>query len=276
VDPVGAFRAASWRTEGEAREFAGSIPSPTTADVLRFLQALAVPNPGDPAHRLRVLAFKGVAEKVADKALFPHYVRSLKGADPELRQALVDLIPRVNSLLDHAALCVLIRSPDPGLRAAVGAILTRVGAKSVFDMLSEMVQDPRFPGRVEAMRVLVGIAEHRAVPALQTVLAVGSPEEKRGALDHLIDPRCMGRDPEAAVKAIATALKDPTEGVVAHAIAALSQVASEDEYVFLVGSHLDSPVVTIARAAVEGLRLFPSPRVVGFLHRKLRQGPRVV
>jgi len=276
VDPAGVFRLASWGTDGEARDFANTIESPTGADVLRLLQMVSAPSPGDPLHRLRVLAFKSVAERVADKALFPHLVRSLKGADAELRAALVELIPRVNSLLDHAALCILIRSPEPALRAAVAAILTRVGAKSVFDMLTEMVQDPPFPGRVEAMRVLVGIAEHRAVPALQAVLAVGSPEEKRGALDHLIDPRCMGRNPEAAVKAISTALEDPAESVVTHAIAALAQVASEDEYVFLVGSHLDSPVLAIARAAVEGLRLFPSPRVVGFLHRKLRQGPRVV
>jgi twitching motility protein PilT len=252
------------------------MESPSVADVQRLLQALSAESPADPAHKLRVLAFKSVAEKVADKALFAHFVKSLKGADPDLREALVELVPKVNSLLEHASLCALIRSPDPALRGAVATILTRVGAKTVFEMLSEMVQDPRFPGRVEAMRVLVGIADHRAVPALQAVLAVGSPDEKRGALDHLIDPRCMGRDPEAAVKAISTALKDPAESVVGHAIAALAQVASEDEYVFLVGAQLDSPVVTVARAAVAGLRLFPSPRVVGFLHRKLRQGPRLV
>jgi twitching motility protein PilT len=277
IDYLRTFRTASWTSEGEAVAFAEGVESPQANDVLRLLKALTSAGAtGEPGHAMRVLAFRRLAERVPEKELFAHFVRALKGADPDLREALVQLLPKVNSILDHGALCALMRAPEADLRAAVAAVLAQIGAKTVFEALSEMVREPRFPGRSEAMHVLVAIAEHRAIPALQAVLAIGSAEEKIQALDHLIDPRCMGRDPELASRAVAAGLQDATESVAAHALSALAQVGGEADYFSLAGPLFDSASIAVVKAAIDGLRMFPSPRAIVVLQRKLRDGPAVV
>ena len=124
-----------------------------------------------------------------------------------LRTALASLLPKMNSILDHPALCALMRSPDAGLRSTAASVLTQVGAKTAFELLSEMVREPGLESHREIVGVLVAIGEHRAVAALHAALAFGTPEDKVYTIDQLASPRCMARDATAAARAIASATR---------------------------------------------------------------------
>jgi twitching motility protein PilT len=277
TDCLKAFRSTDWTSEDEVRTFVEQVEGLEPADVTRMLQHLTSPGvAAAPGYGLRVMAFRLLAERVLDKGLFAHYVRALRSASPELRAALASLLPGVNSILDHPALCALISSPDASLRATVAGTLREIGAKTAFDMLSGMVHDPRLQGRREIMSVLAVIGEHRAVPALQAALSVGTQEERIYAIELLASPQCMARDANAAARAIATALADPAEGVTTRALGALAQITGEEDYFAYAARLFDSPAVGLVTAAVNGLRLFPSGRSVAVLHRKLREGPQVV
>jgi len=277
VDCLRAFKARAWTSDDEAAAFVQQVEALETSDVLRLLQYLTVSGASaSPGHAFRVHAFRQLAERFPDKRLFPHLVSALRVPDPELRAALAWLLPKVNSILDHPALCALMRSPEAPLRAVVAGVLSQVGAKTAFDLLSEMVQEPGIEGRREIAAVLVTIGEHRAVGALQAALPFGTTEDKVYVIDQLASPRCMARDAAAAARAIASAVQDPAEAVAAHAVARLAQVASEAEYFEHAAPLLDAASPRLVAAAVSGLRLFPSERSVDVLQRKLRQGPQIV
>ncbi len=276
-DCLKTFRSADWTTAAQVRGFVEQVEGLEPADVIQLLQHLTSPGIAAAAgYGLRVSAFRQLAERVADKGLFAHYVRALKLPNSDLRAALAHLLPGVNSILDHPALCALIGSPDASLRATVASVLCEIGTKTAFDILSGMVHAPKLPGRREVLTVLARIGEHRAVPALEAALGVGTPEEKVYAIELLESPRCMARDPNAAVRAIASALADPVEAVAAKALAALAEIAGEEEYFLRATPLFDSPSVEVCTTAVSGLRLFPSARSAAVLHRKLREGPQVV
>ncbi len=272
-----AFKAGAFTSEKEVLDFVGQVEALETADILRLLQVLTVAGASaTPGHWLRVRAFQQLAERFPDKRLFGHFVGALKSADPALRVALASLLPKMNSILDHPALCALMRSPDAALRAAAAAVLKEVGAKTAFDLLSDMVREPELQGRRDVVGVLVAIGEFRAVAALRAALAFGSPEDKVYTIDQLASPGCVAREAAAATRAIATALADPSETVVAHAVATLAQVASEAEFFEHAGPIFASARPALVAAAISGLRLFATERAVELLHQKLREGPQLV
>lgn len=270
------YRAAAWPTTDDVEQFVASAGELTTDDILKLLDLTATRLGLPEQHRQRCFAFYRLAERVSDKSLFSSYVKALRAADPTLRALLIRLIPKVNSALDHPALVALLQSSDAQLRKEVAQILPTIGGRKVFELLGEMAGEPSFPGRLEAMEVVVAIVPHHAVPLLQTVLAVGNEVEKVRAIAYLTEPRCAARDPGAALAAIAGALGDGQESVVASAIAGISALASEDDYLTQVGPYLESANLVLARAAVDGLRMFASPRAVAALHLRLRAGPNVL
>jgi len=277
-DIVARFRAATWRTTEEAEAFAAEAAEVTVPEVLKLLEVVqAKPSPAEAGlYRLRVHAFQRVAERVPDKTLFVPYVRALRGGDGTLRTALAHLLPKANNVSEHLGLVALLRSPDAALRQCVAGVLPSVGGKTVFDAMGEMLRESGFVGRSEAMDALLAIAPQHAAPALTGVLEVGTPGEKVKALGHLTEPRCIGRDPAPTLKAVAAALHDPNESVVAAAIGGVAALGAEEEYFRMVASFFDSKSLAIVRACVDGLRHFASPRAVGALHRKLRAGPNAV
>ena len=277
ADCLKAFKAPNWTTEADVVAFAREAEALDAADVLRLLQLLTVSgSTAIPGYELRVRAFELLAERFPDKRLFAHFVGALKGADPLVREALANLLPKMNSILDHPALCALMRSPDAELRSIVAGVLTQVGAKTAFELLCEMVREPGLADRRDVVGVLVVIGEHRAVAALQATLAFGTPEDKVYTIDQLASPRCMARDATAAARAIASATGDASEAVAAHAVASLAQIANETEYFEYATPLLDSPKPALVAAVVSGLRLFPSERSVDVLQQKLREGPQLV
>jgi twitching motility protein PilT len=271
-----AFKGASWKTAQAVDAFVGSLSVPPTGELVKLLELLdsKAARADAEAQTLRLLAFSGLVQKSADKALFAPFVRTLKSTgDPQLRATLAQLLPAINSVADHHELCALLRSPDAQLRALVAAVLAKVGSKTVLELLSGMLAEPAFGARSEAMEVAVSIGAHRAIPALGSVLAVGAPAEKSKALRYLTSPRVIEKDREGALQAIAGALSDPSEAILIQAISSYSAIALEDDFFRTLAPLLEHASLNVAKVALEGLGRFSSPRAIAALQGCLRAGP---
>src|SRR5437870_3011418 len=278
-DLLNQFKAASWRAPDEVEAFIAAAEAPQTAEFLKMLDIVSGRAPDAAVHRARLTVFARLIDKNPDKTLFAPFVKALKSAEPGLRTTLAALLPKVNSATEHGALVEYLRSADAGLRATVARALQQLGgSRTVFELLTHAVSEPGFVGRVEAMDVLVGFARHQAIPALQAALLAGSPQEKVHALKHLGNAPVMGKDPAAALKAIAPLLdaQKEQEPVVIQAILSFSALSTEDDWFEYVGIFLDSDTVGMVKAAVEGLRRYNSARVMAALERKMRAGPRLI
>ncbi|TMA19068.1 MAG: PilT/PilU family type 4a pilus ATPase [Deltaproteobacteria bacterium] len=278
-DLLNQFKAASWRAPDEVERFFAEAEAPQTAELLKLLDIVTGKAPDAGVQRARLTVFARLIDKNPDKALFAPFVKAMKSAEPALRTTLAALLPKVNNATEHAMLVDYLRSSDTGLRATVARTLQQLGgSRTLFDLLGRAVAEGGFAGRIEAMDVLVGFAKHQAIPALQAALAVGSPAERVHALKHLGNGAVMGKDPAAALKAIAPLLdaQKEQEAVVVQAILAFSALSTEDDWFEYVAIFLDSDTVGMVKAAVDGLRRFSSARVMAALERKMRAGPRVI
>ena len=270
------FTSAAFANEAEEKDFVDTARTLKSPDALRLLEvvtnrALAQKDPGRHAKRLKLLST--IAEGWSDKALFLPFVRALKAADAPLRSVLADAIPRVNSVEAHGELAGLLRAPEPLLRGAAARSLSKIGGRTVFDMVGKLVAEPPFPGRLEAMDVLVALAPQHALPHLKAVLSVGSPPEKLRAIQHLASPACSEKDPQGCVAALAPLLLDPTETIAAAAATGFCALASEDDYFDKAAPLLDDNRLELARIALQGLSRFNTARATRALSRKLREGP---
>ena len=273
------FKSAQWSSPAEAEAFllqAGAVDADTLSKILDLLAAKGAPSDA-PLHRQRCKVFASLVEhSTKDTSLFVPFVRALKGADPVLRAALATVIPKVNNFLEHGELCNSLNSSETALRATVAPLIVQLGGKTVSQILKGALRDKNFHGRTEAIDILVRIGGHHALPTLQEILAGGKPAEKLLALKYLGDPKFMGKETSNALRAIATALDDPSEQIALQAISSFGSMCSEDDWFDVLLPVLESPRVTLVRTAVESLKRFSSPRVFMVLERKLRLGPNAV
>ena len=269
------FRVAPWTSPEEIEVFVASVGPVDGADVGALLGILTDRSlAADTAHhRLRCTAFGRLASGLREKALFPQYLRALRGGDRHLRSTLTPLLPPVTDPTRHPELCELFRAPDEELRTAAARVLKEVGGKTVLQVLGDMVGEPELAGRREAIDLLVPMAGHYSIPALKAALAVGKPMEKRQCLRYLGDRRYMEKNLEAALDALQAALGDPNDQVAVQAVGAFCGLCSEDRYFEAVAELLDAERLPLARAAVLGLARFSSPQALHALERKLREGP---
>ncbi|MBM4366232.1 MAG: PilT/PilU family type 4a pilus ATPase [Deltaproteobacteria bacterium] len=220
--------------------------------------------------------FVHVVQASADRGLFAPLVKSLKSNDPALRAVLAQALPKVNDPAAHAELAELLHHADPGVRASAGQVLAAVGGRTVLALIDDFVKEPSFPGRGVAIDVAVRIAGHHAIPTLVEAFPRANQQEKLKILKYLGEERFMGRDRVGALRALAIGLVDDNEMVVSAAVSAFSTLASEPEWFAHVAPMLDSPSLSIVRAALEGLRRFASVQAVAALERKLHSGPQSV
>jgi twitching motility protein PilT len=271
------FRTATWVSDAEVDQFAAAEVGVAPADLLRLLEALRGRSADDPqTRRRRCLAFGRLAERFADRSLFGAFARALPWADAPLRSVLTQMLQRINNVSEHGELVAHLRTADPQLRATAAQVLGEIGGRGAFEALEGLARDPAFPGRMEAMSLLVSLGKHHAVPGLRAVLAVGSPAEKAQAIRHLVDPRTLGRDTARVLAALAAAFEDANEAVAAQALGAFTGLSTEDEYFQHAAPFLDHPSLTLSRGALEGLRRFGSTRAVEAVRRALRRGPNAV
>lgn len=275
-DVLPAFTAAAFPGEAEEKDLLEAARALKSADALKLLEVvsnrpLAQKDPG--RHTKRLKLFSAIAEGWTDKALFLPFVRALRTADAPLRNVLVDAIPRVNSVEAHGELAGLLRAPEPLLRGAASRALSKIGGRTVFDMAGKLVAEPAFPGRIEAMDVLMALAPQHASPHLKVVLTVGNPAEKLRAIQHLSSPAASEKDPQTSASLLAPFMNDPLDAVAVAAVTGFCAFSSEDDYFDRAAPLLDENRLDIARAALQGLSRFTSARSTRLLSRKLREGP---
>jgi twitching motility protein PilT len=272
------FRAAQWSAQAHVDAFvtmALESPELELSELLDIVCTRKLINDMG-VHKARIGVFSHLVEQRGDKSLFVHLVRALRSVDPRVRPAITALIPKVNNVGRHPELCELLRLPEDSVRAAAAGILKQVAGKTVLRVLTHQCGQSDFPGRVEAMEVLVPTAGHHSLPAFAAVLEAGTPEEKIKALEYLADPRFFGKDQEGTLGVIKIAIADRVEGVAPRAIAAYAANCDEDDYFDILAPGLDDVSLSIVKASVAGLRRFRSPRAIAILERKLRQGPNAV
>ena len=273
------FRAAAWNSEAEIAAFAdAAVRDVAPGDLAKWIAILIEPGAAvDPmAGYKRLRAFAAVAERVGDASLFVPYARALRTADPRLREVLVALLPRVNSVSGHIELCRLLGSPDPDHRSAAKHVLAQVGGKAAFDMLVEQVKDPNFAGRIDAIDLMLPKAMHQSGPLLGAILGGGRPNERAHALRVLVESKAFAQHPELAIEVAKQALADTDSRIVAQAVSVLAHHASEEEFAVVTEPLLNDSDALRVRAVVEALRRFPTPRTVATLLKKLREGPNTV
>jgi twitching motility protein PilT len=277
-DAIKAFRTAAWTNNDEVWAFAQSLGTPAPGDLLKLLAVLlekgATANPA--AHTMRTSVFAALAERVLDPQLFVPYVRALKVADPSVRALLAALLPRVNSVPGHRELCELLSSTDADLRAAACEVLRQIGGKQAFDALVTLVGDANFAGRIDALEVMVPKGLQQSIPLIHAVLRSGRVQERSHALKLLADPRYFGKDPEAAIGAVAGALADPDDRIVAQAVQVVAQLGTEDAFFAHAEPLLFSSNLGHAKCVIDALGRFDSPRAYAMLERKFREGPQAL
>ena len=275
-DVLKTLRTAPFASSAEVAAFAdevGALPGAEMAKVLQLLLDKALVADGR-GHKARCLAFAQLAERSLDPELFVPYLRALRTADPLLRAALVQVLPKVNRVAGHGELCQVLGAPEAPVRAAAAEVLKQVGGKSAFESLALLVRQPAFAGRVEAMDVILPKAGHHAIPLLDAVLRSGTPPEKLHALKYVGDRRFVGKDLAGALAVATAAAHDVDDSVAAPAIVAMSAlVEDEDALVAALGELLESSGVALVKAVVASLARFSSPRVRGLLEAKFRAGP---
>ena len=278
-DLLNQFKAASWKAPDDVEEFVAAAEAPQTAELLKLLDIISGKAPDPGVQRSRLVVFARLIEKNPDKALFTPFVKALKGAEPSLRTTLAALLPKVNSATEHAVLVDYLRSNDAALRATAARALQQLGgSRTIFDLLTRAAGEPGFAGRLEALDVLVAFARHQAIPGAPGGAASGHAGGEAARAQAPRQRAVMGKDPAAALKAVAPLLdaqKHP-EAVVIQAILAFSALSTEDDWFEYVGIFLDADGVGMMKAAVDGLRRFTSSRVMVALERKMRAGPRVI
>jgi twitching motility protein PilT len=279
-DLIKHFRNAIWRSDDELKQFLGTVPiDDVDASILNPLIEILVNKrlaADNRAHGMRLKAFKVLAAKCEDKQLFLPYVKAIKQGDAGVRSLMTTLIPRVNSYEDHPKLCALLRASSPEVRYAAVNTLKEVGGKTVLAILTKMVAEKDFPGRIEAMDLVVPMAGSHSLTMLKEVIKAGKPPEKVRALKYMGDPKVMGKAASTALRSMVPALEDPSEKVLIQAIQSFSALAGEDAYYEYLEPFLDHEKVTIVKAAVIALGNFCSPRVINSLERKIRGGPNAV
>lgn len=274
------LQTAAWSSRQEVELFIQEIPPPsefTASDVAKLVAVLQDKSlVSDGRHKSRCAAFSMIVERAPDPELFVPLLKALRTADATLRETLVALIPKVNAVSKHTDLCQLLGAPEPEVRRAAGIVLRQVGGQSASDILMELVKDRGFAGRQEALDALMPKAGHHAVPLAQRVVQFGEPHERQHALKYLGDPRLMAKDPQAAIRAIVTALDDNEPRVAAQSLLSLSQLATEEEYFAHLGPRADTTNLARLKAIIDGARRYTSERTVAFLTKKFRGGPNAV
>ena len=100
--------------------------------------------------RRRALLLPRMFAQTQDPALFVPLLKALKGAEAPVRDALVEIIPKVNNPAEHTRLCQLLDTPDQPTRAVAARMIAQIGGKTALAFLNDALGNKNFQGRMEA------------------------------------------------------------------------------------------------------------------------------
>jgi twitching motility protein PilT len=270
------LRDATWRSVDELREFVDAVAPLSRKDAEALLDVLLDPKleASGPFHKNRCSAFKNACLAAPDSSLFAPLAKALPKADPMLREALGAILPKVNDVGEHGLLCVALGSVDRDARVIAAAVLTEIGGPSALRELTQLVSQPAFPGRREALDVMVPKARHRALDLVGAVTAHGNTPDKLHALRFLEDKELVSGALEHAIQIAIGLLDDVDPRVASAAFEVFAELADEDRFVEALGPKLDSELVS--PVLVEALGHVKSKRAADLLTGRLRRGPAAV
>jgi len=227
-------------------------------------------------HKRRCGVFIQLGKQASHRELFTPFVRALKSADDATAKVILTLLPQVNSVSEHREIVDLFKSSEARVRRYAIQAFTKVGGKTAFGALSRMCGERNFPGRMEAMSAMMEVVARHCLPALQGVVAAGSPPEKVRALQYLKDEELFGSRKAEAIESISGALSDASVEVVFEAIQALGALADEGAFFDAVGGNLESEDQRIVIATLKAMGRFTSPRAIKILKRRFLMGPKAI
>jgi twitching motility protein PilT len=227
-------------------------------------------------HALRRTVFHALVLKRPDEALFRPFVRALKTAAPDVRQVLVDVLPRMNAVADQLELVELMRLPDADVRAAAARVLVAAGSKNAVAALVPLVQERGFVGLREGLEVILRTTGAQALPLLEKLLQRTEVPDRLLAIRWLGDAQHMARSTGAALRLLQPLLRDPAEIIVAAAATSIGQLLGEADYHAQLVPLIDGKNLRLASVVLEGLKRFPNDRTASVLERKLASGPQVL
>ena len=273
------FKSAPWSSTQEFQQFQQQLPPLGDVKLVRaMLDTLTGKGDdvNDLRHDLRVKLFEHLARQVSDPALFVPLVKAIRQGESRLKDVAAELIPANNNIKEHSKLVILLKSDDRAVRRSAKKALSKVGGRTLLQVLLQIIGDKDFADRTDAMDLIVPMATVHAIPLLVKVLEVGRTGEKVKALSFLSDPNYMHKSQRAALEAILPAIHDRNDTISAQAIASFSNLATEDDYWEYVGPFLDETNLSLVKAAILGLKRYDSPRALLALEKKMRMGPSVV
>jgi twitching motility protein PilT len=271
-----AFRDAAWASPDEVRNFvAASIPF-TRKDVELLLATLTEPalDKNTPHHKNRCAAFRALMLAAPDPANFLPIASALPTLDPQALRAIAGVLPRLNDSEAHAPLCAALGCANTEARATARVLLEALGGPSALRALTDLVREPRFEGRLDAMTIMVPKARHRTISLLAAVLSHGRPNEQIEAIRWLSDPEMMAGAPADAARALERALDAKEPRVAEAAFRAFAARVDEARFFEVVEPRVMRD--DVLPAIVQALAALRSARGTALLRTRLRRGPTLV
>ncbi|MCB9508053.1 MAG: PilT/PilU family type 4a pilus ATPase [Myxococcales bacterium] len=274
-----AFREPRFSTSTEVEEFVADVGALEITDA-QALFAVLLDRRGMSdlkAHRFRCALFRRLmANSTHLRELFVPMLRSVKQADPDVRQTMLEVLPLINSVGGHREVVALFRHPEPDVRQFGKGLAERIGGKTMFGLLVELCGSPDFYGRIEAMEACVTMAGYHAIPALRNALKAGTAHEKLRALEMLGDHEIITKNRDGALEAIASALDDLSEDVVTHAITSFGAIGAEEDFFRYVAPKLEGGSLAVVRATIRAMSRYRSQRVLDLLRDQIGVGPKAI
>ncbi len=285
-DILRTFKAAQFATPSDVENWVLAVTPMNPADAQACFHVLLDRRLAQDVrvHKLRCALYKRVITgtleyedyNLALRELFIPLLRAAKGADREVRETLVEVLPLVNNVSGHRELVQLFQHSDPSIRVFAKAVCEQVGGKTVFSLLVELCGQPDFHGRMEALDACVRMAGYHAIPALKNVIKAGVTDEKLSALKMLGDSDLMTKNRQGALEAILLATEDINDDVANSAVKAFGAVAEEDDFFRYIVPRLEKANIRLICTVVRSATRFTSSRTLGLLKEQLLLGPKTV
>ncbi|MBL9037628.1 MAG: PilT/PilU family type 4a pilus ATPase [Archangium sp.] len=268
------FKVGAWTNDDEVNDFVRAnlaVPALELRKLLEFALSKHSSQADPVVHKRRAAAIAGLVTGKKDPQLLVLLVKAFKEGDPTLKAALAKPLAVLDDIPSLSALAPQLGHADAATRKLAVAIFSTPRSLAHLEGVQNVLKERSFAGRAEALEVLVRGGGFSAIALLTTELPAAKPPERLLALRALGDMRVLARDVPAVLALLASFFADTNDEVARTALQSYCELCSEEDWFRAVAPVVEQP--SLARAAIEGLRRFSSPRVVVTLEHRLRAGP---
>jgi len=262
---IAVFRKAAWRNDAEADAFIEQNAD-VTEGLLRQAFNIALREGNKyPRHQLtrmeQVAATLAIQREAHD--LCPHLIDLCKNTEERGRRLVSSILLELNDSVWHPRLFAYLQHKDERLRTMAKKVLSQVGGRTVFNLISETAEE-RWPCRMEVIDTVVEVSGHYSIEVLTRMFPRCAREERVRIVQLLSDPRYMKAARVEACEALRGYLEDEDPMIRGRACAGLGNLGTE-EVVELLADRIWDSNQWVGKAAVAGLGKFDTPRAVELL-----------